>query len=244
MPGPARAPLVERARRTIARWPYTALLLLLSAALTAAPLLGGGVAVALMQQSVLIALIYGAAVASGAPLAAQRAVAGLVALRIGLGLMESAAPHVAPLTALNLAVSIVLGLGTLLLTARGLFVERERGADALAGAAFGYLLLAVVWAVVYAQIEAVRPGSFLLIEDGGPVGDQLFYFSLVTLTTLGYGDIVAATPLTRLFTALEAAQGALYLAIFIGRLLSTFQEEQRREDRIREARQREGRGRD
>jgi voltage-gated potassium channel Kch len=66
----------------------------------------------------------------------------------------------------------------------------------------------------------------------------------VTLTTLGYGDIVAATPLTRLFTALEAAQGALYLAIFIGRLLSTFQEEQRREDRIREARQREGRGRD
>lgn len=49
------------------------------------------------------------------------------------------------------------------------------------------------------------------------------YFSFVTLTTLGYGDIVPATPLARILAVLEAATGVLYIAITVARLIAAYQ---------------------
>ena len=49
---------------------------------------------------------------------------------------------------------------------------------------------------------------------------SLLYFSLVTLSTLGYGDISPVTPTTRILSALEAVTGTLYLAVFISSLVS------------------------
>jgi len=51
----------------------------------------------------------------------------------------------------------------------------------------------------------------------------LLYFSLVSLTTLGYGDIVPLTSVARMFSALEAAVGVLYIAITVARLVSSYQ---------------------
>jgi hypothetical protein len=67
-------------------------------------------------------------------------------------------------------------------------------------------------------MEGAHPGSFRL-PDGGDLDTQMLYFSIVTLTTTGYGDITAATSLAQISVALEAALGTLYLAILIGRIV-------------------------
>ena len=48
------------------------------------------------------------------------------------------------------------------------------------------------------------------------------YFSLVTMTTLGYGEITPVAPIPRLLAGLQAATGTIYIAVFIGRVVSRF----------------------
>ena len=103
-------------------------------------------------------------------------------------------------------------------------VRAERvGVDAICGAIAVYLLAAVVWAVCYGVIEALAPGSFRLADaQAGMVWNQFLYYSLVTLTTLGYGDITPLTAAARIWSALEAVTGTLYLAVLIARLVSLY----------------------
>jgi hypothetical protein len=73
------------------------------------------------------------------------------------------------------------------------------------------------------MLELVEPGSYLF--DGRPlergnVFAKLVYFSLVTLSTLGYGDIIPVSPPARMFAAVEAITGQLYLATLIASLIS------------------------
>jgi len=85
-----------------------------------------------------------------------------------------------------------------------------------------YLLLGATWAALYGVIENLHPGSFQL---GGHVTDRqsdLIYFSLVTLTTIGYGDIVPLTGEARMLAALEGVTGVLYIAITVAILVSGY----------------------
>jgi hypothetical protein len=84
----------------------------------------------------------------------------------------------------------------------------------------------MTWFAFYNLINDLQPGSFA--EAGKPiVGDahwsSILYFSLVTLTTVGYGDIVAITPSARMIAALEGASGVLYIAITVARLVASHQ---------------------
>jgi hypothetical protein len=86
-----------------------------------------------------------------------------------------------------------------------------------------YFLLGLTWFALYNLINLVQPGSFA--EAGTPLTgvahwSTMLYFSLVTLTTLGYGDIVAVRPTARMIATLEAAAGVLYVAITVARLVS------------------------
>lgn len=89
-----------------------------------------------------------------------------------------------------------------------------------------YLMLATFWFALYNLMEAIYPASFV---EGGPLTTTpvhrgaLFYFSLITLTTVGYGDIVPVTPAARVFAALEGAAGVLYIAITVARLVAAYQ---------------------
>ena len=88
-----------------------------------------------------------------------------------------------------------------------------------------YLLLGMQWFAVYSAIEVFRPGSFLF--NKGPVADrqsELLYFSLVTLTTVGYGDIVPLDGEVRMLAALEGVTGVLYVAITVALLVSAYKE--------------------
>ena len=96
--------------------------------------------------------------------------------------------------------------------------------DRVAGAISVYFLLGLLWSMVYGMIAAVDPGSFTGIETFSlekPGAQQGFiYFSFVTLTTLGYGDMAPVSPVARTFAWIEAVFGQLYLAVTIARLVS------------------------
>lgn len=87
------------------------------------------------------------------------------------------------------------------------------------GAVGAYLLLGVLWAHVYALVASLRPGAFSgALGAGG--ARAFYYFSFVTLTTVGYGDVLPVHPAARSLAMLEAVTGPLYLAILIARLVS------------------------
>jgi hypothetical protein len=92
-----------------------------------------------------------------------------------------------------------------------------------------YLLLGLLWAAAYSTLELVQPGS-LSIPPGLPVEaayGQASYFSFVTLTTVGYGDILPVTPVARGLANLEAVAGVLFVGVFIARLIAAYEMERR-----------------
>jgi ion channel len=87
-----------------------------------------------------------------------------------------------------------------------------------------YMLIGLTWAGMYEIIHGVWPGAFRFSE---PVPERridlatsLAYFSFVTLTTMGYGDITPLHPVARSAAILEALVGQLFPAILIARLVS------------------------
>jgi len=103
------------------------------------------------------------------------------------------------------------------------------------GAVAGYLLLALCFSLAYDLIEYVHPGSFTLPLGGTQAiarSASFLYFSVVTLTTVGFGDIAAVHPVARSLVMMEALLGTLYPAILLARLV-TLQMETRRDQRGR-----------
>jgi voltage-gated potassium channel Kch len=104
---------------------------------------------------------------------------------------------------------------------RVLFTSGSIDANRLLGAVSIYLLLGLIWAIVYAGILEFDPSAFNGDVDGPWLETipEFVYFSFVTLTTLGYGDISPATPIARFVVYLEAILGQLYLATMVAGLV-------------------------
>ena len=112
---------------------------------------------------------------------------------------------------------------------RFLFVSRHVTVDVMCAAVCVFFLMAYAWAFVYSMIAAINPDSFAMSGASEPAGEWMcfgaensvnpVYYSLVTLTTLGYGDIVPRSPVARTLATLEAVFGQLYIAILVARLV-------------------------
>jgi hypothetical protein len=103
--------------------------------------------------------------------------------------------------------------------------DGETTSRRIMGAVAAYLLLGIIWYLAYHLIALCIPEAFSMqgpstAGDTESIQSQLFYFSFVTLTTLGYGDIVAVHPLARMLVILEGVTGQLFPAILIARLVS------------------------
>ena len=100
-------------------------------------------------------------------------------------------------------------------------------ANTIVGAICVYLLLVHVFALVYLSLELHSPGSIVgaglqpVAEDGYRRFHlhQFLYFSVITLTTLGYGDIMPASPAARSLVMLEAMSGQFFLAVVVARFV-------------------------
>ena len=87
-----------------------------------------------------------------------------------------------------------------------------------------YLLLGVIWAVSYSVLELAAPGSFGGFETWTSRGwdSEWLYFSFVTMTTLGYGDLLPVSATARAMAYLQAVFGQFYIAILVAGLVSVY----------------------
>jgi hypothetical protein len=122
---------------------------------------------------------------------------------------------------------ITFFLGAACLIVRSFFQRDHVSFDSILGAVCGYLFLGLGWAVCYAIIENFHPGSFdageslaKLREGPALLPQLLIYFSFVTLTTVGYGDITPLSPPARTFAWMEAITGQFYLAVIVAALVT------------------------
>ena len=105
------------------------------------------------------------------------------------------------------------------------FREGPTTSHRIMGAVAVYLLIGITWSVAYHLVALWIPGAFSIQgtnTQGGKesLQSQLFYFSFVTLTSIGYGDIAAVHPVVRMLVILEGVVGQLFPAILIARLVS------------------------
>ena len=122
--------------------------------------------------------------------------------------------------------ALFLGVMTVGLVRRAMAPGRVTMSRVLASLC-AYLMIGLVWAEVYAAVAALSPGAFNVPQDwpqvdSGELVTMAIYFSYVTLTTLGYGDITPATEITRSLAVTEAIVGQLYLTVMVARLVGLF----------------------
>lgn len=146
-----------------------------------------------------------------------------------LAIAAAAGSHLGGFTAL-LPIGHVLGFLFFLLTGftlmRRTVVPGHVTENRICAAVCAYILIGLGWGLVFSFMEHLQPGAFL-DPAGGTHGahavlagyPHLTYYSFTTLTTLGFGDVVPASPLARSLSTLAAVGGQLYLAVLVARLV-------------------------
>lgn len=156
--------------------------------------------------------------------------AGMVFVVVGVGF--NLASTVLNMPALDYGVLLSL-IGFLVVasifTLRRVLFGTRVDPSRLVGAICVFLMIGVIWAFAYTLIELLSPGSFNGITEDNQSGwdSGWLYFSFVTLTTLGYGDISPAAPVARTFAYLQAVIGQFYLAVLVAGLVSAYMAERK-----------------
>lgn len=142
----------------------------------------------------------------------------------GLGLILGEIQGVGPQTWLAFGFLVLLYLYVLVLMLQKIFRAESVSLDTIGLAMCTYVMLGRLWTLFYIPLAHFDPDAFVFNAGmgGASLSDNLQYFSFVTLTTLGYGDIVPVAPLARSLAVLEALTGVLFLAVLISRLVGAY----------------------
>ncbi|MBA2505758.1 MAG: two pore domain potassium channel family protein [Thermoleophilaceae bacterium] len=146
------------------------------------------------------------------PLVAVAIVAGLLALddpsQLQIGLTRACSAFVLAMAPFALARGL----------ARQIRADKKVTLETVFGAVAIYLLIGALFATVDAAVENIGGDPFFVSGDAGM--QDFLYFSFITLTTTGYGDLVPALPLARTLAVTEALLGQIYLVTVIAVLVS------------------------
>jgi hypothetical protein len=124
----------------------------------------------------------------------------------------------------HLLMVIAIGFATflyfyiVLLLMKNLLSIRVVTADMIYCAISIYLLIGMMWAGIYTVVEGISPGSF----SGTAEAVDLIYFSFVTLTTVGFGDVVPLSVFGKRLAVFEAAMGSIYMAVIIAMIVGRY----------------------
>ncbi len=105
--------------------------------------------------------------------------------------------------------------------------QREIRADTVMGGLCVYVLMGIFWMVLYVNLELLSPGSFNFGVHGSNLRmdvfySLLFYYSYVTLLTIGYGDVVPMSHMAQTLTVLEGIIGQFYLIFFMASIVGLY----------------------
>lgn len=106
---------------------------------------------------------------------------------------------------------------------RFVFTTRKVTRHVIYAAVSAYILIGIAWSIVYTVLELFAPESFS--HSPGPYADNptlFLYFSFVTITTLGYGDILPLTPKAQALAVSEAMVGQIYMTVLIAWLVGLY----------------------
>jgi voltage-gated potassium channel Kch len=108
---------------------------------------------------------------------------------------------------------------------RYVFQAKHITLDVLLASVTVYILFGAVFVPFYTLIEIIAPHSFSgngLVENGITYWQNFVYFSYVTLTTVGYGDILPVSLWAKSLVGIEAVSGTMYLTIVMARLVGLY----------------------
>ncbi len=128
--------------------------------------------------------------------------------------------HLAGIAFLFLIVGIVL---------RGLFAAQAISLDVILGTLTGYLLLGTAWAMIYSLVHLLSPDAFDInasladyVSNRHARFSVFTYYSFVTMTTLGFGEMTPVSPAARNLTWLQAVVGQFYIATLVAGIVGIF----------------------
>jgi hypothetical protein len=114
-----------------------------------------------------------------------------------------------------------------------IFRAKDVTKDVIFAAIVVYLLIAMMWSFIYGLLEVLQPGSFSIPDAHIHQSRRLFmYFSFVTITTLGYGDITPLAERATSFAILEAFIGQIYLVVVVAWLVGMYVSRKSKENSI------------
>lgn len=216
-------PVLKRFR--FHRFSTVQLLIALAALLIAAPFVeeleGGHFILALLFSFVLLAAVFAVANRKRSlAIALLLAIPAITARWINHFRPDLVHPAVFLVCALVLLAFVIGHLLHFVLRAPVVNVE------VLCASIAAYLMLGLMWTVAYWLVDQVTPGgAFSFNTQRGTHsmnGFTGFYFSFITLSTVGYGDITPVSRIARWLAAMEAITGLLYVAVLIARLVSLY----------------------
>lgn len=115
-------------------------------------------------------------------------------------------------------------ISSALRTAKQVLFTGDIDGNKILGAICLYLLMGLIWAVLYTLVQLSFPGSFTNISSDSAwftLFPDFIYFSFVTITTLGFGDISPQLPISRFLVYFEAIVGQFYMAILVASLVGS-----------------------
>lgn len=122
----------------------------------------------------------------------------------------------------TLAILLIFFIGSFMMAAKQVLFVGDIDGNKIIGSLSLYILLGLVWAVIYLMLVVMDPSAFSGVEESTwqQGFSRIAYYSFVTLTTLGYGDILPTNHVAEFFVYMEAIIGVFYMAIIVSSLIS------------------------
>jgi len=128
---------------------------------------------------------------------------------------------IAELNILHLMLMLGFYVFTTIIAAKQVLFTGEITSNKIVGAICIFFLVGLIWTILYLLLLEFSPGSLNNISNDHWYNNvsHIVYFSFVTLTTLGYGDVTPALPIAKFFAYTEAIMGLFYIAVMVSSLV-------------------------
>ena len=129
-------------------------------------------------------------------------------------------PSMFPISLLPASAFVIFVISRLL---RHVLSAEDVNHETLCACISGFLMIGLLWTIAFTAIGKLDPHAFSFSVPGESMdGFDAFYFSYITLSTIGYGDIAPISRVARMLCVMEAITGMFYVAILVARLVSIY----------------------